>query len=92
MRYENAQKCDPLLAEAFFNNATLEWTEFKHAENAIRLYKEALKVKDDYFEAAYELANLCIVKDYCELALKYYKKALEIDENNEDARFGLAAA
>ncbi len=78
LAYEKAYDLDPKLAEA---NVGLAWTYFfkKDHENAVKYYREALRLEPNNAEALFNFASFLRDIGLFDQALPLFKKACEID-------------
>ena len=68
-----------------FNIAGASNAGLKQFDAAIHNYKQALKIKPDYAEAYFNMANVFKVKGDLEEAIENYKQALKLKPNYADA-------
>ena len=78
LAYEKAYDLDPKLAEA---NVGLAWTHFfkKDNENAVKYYREALRLEPNNAEALFNYASFLRDIGLFDQAVPFFKKACEID-------------
>ena len=68
-----------------FNIAGASNAGLKQFDAAIHNYKQALKIKPDYADAYFNMANIFKVKGDLEEAIESYKQALKLKPNYADA-------
>lgn len=80
---------DPLTAEEH-NDLGVSYAERGKYTLAVREYKEALKIKKDFFNAQFNLGNVYLKMKQEEEAEKAYRKAIALDPCQPDAYNNLA--
>jgi len=58
-------------------------------EMAMKHYRLALEIKDDFVEALYNMGNALRIQDKHDEAISYYRKALEIEPDNAEVHKNL---
>lgn len=65
------------------------WKLRGRLDEAVVHYREAVRLKPEYFAANLELGNLLVDRGETEASLEYYERAVQIKPGNADARFQL---
>ena len=61
-------------------------------DQAVYMYKKALKVDPKYYKAYYNIANICLEKQRFNLAIENYTKAVKLNQSNPYVYYNLACA
>ena len=83
-----AVKYKPSLFGVYINIGNI-FVDLGKNQEALKNYKNALEIKNDYPSTFYNIASILFeTKNYCD-AKKYFLKALSLDKNHIKSKIGL---